>query len=150
MNNDNKIIWEKWVDPFGGDLDETKWNSYNKDEQDIDYDVLLENEIVNNQMNKPVKVISTPMGLIPYNEYTASSKIFNFWVGHTNFNLTQNIVDCIEECEGIEILDVFTRYRFRIGIGKCFNDSDIMAAVSSQINRYLDDKKLYNQYLQSS
>jgi hypothetical protein len=90
------------------------------------------------------------MGLIPYNEYTASSKIFNFWVGHTNFNLTQNIVDCIEECEGIEILDVFTRYRFRIGIGKCFNDSDIMAAVSSQINRYLDDKKLYNQYLQSS
>jgi hypothetical protein len=150
MNQQNKIIWEKWVDPFGADLDETKWTSYNKDEENPDYDVFLENEIVNNQIGKSVKVISTPMGLIPYNENTASSKIFNFWVGHTNFNLSQNIVDVIEECEGVEILDVFTRYRFRIAIGKCFNDRQIMTTISSQTNKYLHDKKSYNQYLQSS
>jgi hypothetical protein len=150
MNQENKIIWEKWVDPFGADLDETKWNSYNKDEENPDYDVLLENEIVNNQISKSVKVISTPMGLIPYNENTASSKIFNFWVGHTNFNLSQNIIDVIEECEGVEILDVFTRYRFRIAIGKYFNDREIMTAISSKINKYLDDKKFYNQYSQPS
>jgi hypothetical protein len=150
MSEENKIIWEKWVDPFGGDLDETKWNSYNNNEDDIDYDILLENENVNSQLSKPVKVISTPMGLIPYNEYTSSSKIFNFWVGHTNFNLTQSVVDIIEHTQGIEILDIFTRYRFRIGIGKCFVDSEIMNNVSSEIKKYLYDKKFYSQHIQPS
>ena len=25
------IVWEKWVDPFGGDIDEAKWTDYDND-----------------------------------------------------------------------------------------------------------------------
>jgi hypothetical protein len=134
----NKIIWEKWTDPFGDDLDETKWNNY--DDEDLDNDAeLLDDEYIKTKMGKPVKVIASPVGLIPYNEHTASSKIFNFWVGHTNFNISKTISNIIEKCDGVELLDIFTRYRFRMGIGKCFNDSEIMQNVMTNIDAYLKE-----------
>lgn len=131
----SQIIWEKWVDPFGDDIEETKWNNYDDDE-DID-GLSTQQELFKNK-SKPIRVISSPMGLIPYNEYTSSAKIFNFWVGHTNFNLSQKIVEIIERCEGIEILDVFTRYRFRIAIGKCFNDNEVMRQIKEDISTFFD------------
>jgi hypothetical protein len=136
----NKIIWEKWTDPFGDNFEETKWNHY--DDENLDEEAeFLENDLLKNRLAKPVKVIASPLGLIPYNEYTASSKIFNFWIGHTNFNITKNISDTIERCEGVELLDIFTRYRFRIGIGKCFSDSDTMSNITEKINGIIDDRQ---------
>jgi hypothetical protein len=127
-----QIIWEKWVDPFGENIEETKWNNYDEDEDD---DIYAQQDAFKNK-GKPIRVIASPLGLIPYNEYTSSAKIFNFWVGHTNFNLSEEIIDLIETCEGVEILDVFTRYRFRIGIGKCFIDSDVMQKIRDACNEY--------------
>ena len=110
VDDQTTIIWEKWVDPFGADIDESKWNNYNENDG---YDEILDDHPeISSKFIKPIKVISTPMGLIPYNEYTSSSKIFNFWTGHTNFNISQSIASIIERCDGVEILDIFTRYRF--------------------------------------
>ena len=133
----HKIVWEKWLDPFGTDFDETKWMDYDNEEENYEDDELVE-EILKSRSTKPVKVISTPMGIIPYNEYTASGKIFNFWVGHTNFDITQAIVDILEKFEGVEILDIFTRYRFRIGIGKCFEDKEILSNINNNIEKYFN------------
>lgn len=133
----NKIIWEKWHDPFGDNLDETKWNNYDNEILDEETE-FLDNQLQQN--NKPIKVIASPLGLIPYNEHTAPSKIFNFWIGHTNFNISKPIVDIIEKCEGVELLDVFTRYRFRIGVGKCFADNEVMKLINDSINHYLEIK----------
>lgn len=134
------IKWEKWVDPFGRDIDEAKWTDYNSDIVDI---AEFENDTddqpkLPQSSNTPIKVIASPLGLIPYNEHTASGKIFNFWLGHTNFNISSKIKDLIEECDGVEILDIFTRYRFRIAIGKCFNDSEIMSLINDKIYTFLD------------
>lgn len=139
------IIWEKWVDPFGRDMDEVKWTDYENDIADTgdlalpedDTDVGDEKHLPKYTTGNPIKVIASPMGLIPYNEHTASSKIFNFWLGHTNFNISTSIKDIIENCSGVEILDIFTRYRFRIAIGKCFNDADTMALISDKIHNFL-------------
>jgi hypothetical protein len=136
MNNIKpQIIWEKWVDPFGKDSEETKWNNYDDDDEPEDEEL---EEHLNKHQPNPVKVIATPLGLIPYNEHTASSKIFNFWIGHTNFNISKNIKSIIEESEGVEILDIFTRYRFRIAIGKCFTDADVMSSIKEKIYQSLD------------
>lgn len=137
------IMWEKWIDPFGDDIDEAKWTDYDNDIHNL-VDTPTENDddeeegpprIIKN--TKPIKVIASPMGLIPYNEHTASSKIFNFWLGHTNFNISETVQQTIEQCEGVEILDIFTRYRFRIAIGKCFNDSDTMKLINDKIYQLL-------------
>lgn len=135
------IIWEKWVDPFGQDTNESKWTDYNNDlsyfdQEDEDLD---ENKKPSIKIpNAPIKVIASPLGLIPYNEHTASSKIFNFWLGHTNFNISSKIKEIIENIDGIEILDIFTRYRFRIAIGKCFEDADVMSTINKTIHDFYD------------
>lgn len=152
------IKWQKWIDPFGMESEDAKWVDYDSNMIDIDKiknkylaninnqdyedennyeDEDLSNNNLNSDDNKPVKVISSPMGLIPYNEHTASSKIFNFWVGHSNFSITKDVVDIIEKTEGVEILDIFTRYRFRVAIGKCFNDSETMNNISNNIINFL-------------
>jgi len=130
-----QIIWEKWVDPFGENMDEAQWNNY--DNEDEDTDGYPEMQSMKGS-GKPIRVIASTMGLIPYNEYTSSAKIFNFWVGHTNFNLSTDIVNEFEKCEGIEILDVFTRYRFRIAIGKCFTDNEVMRNITNIATTLLD------------
>ena len=135
---EHKIIWEKWNDPFGENLDELKWNKYDDKELDDETELLTEELIKAN--SKPIKIIASPLGLIPYNEHTASSKIFNFWVGHTNFNISKPIVGIIEKCDGVELLDIFTRYRFRIGIGKCFTDNEVMKSITDNILLYFGDK----------
>jgi len=134
LNNIDKnttptIIWEKWIDPFGENIDEAKWGDYDEEDNDLSFQSELKE-----QLQKPIKVISSPLGIIPYNEHSASSKIFNFWVGHTNFNLSKKVCDTIEKIEGVEILDVFTRYRFRIAIGKAFKDNEVLNTIKLSIN----------------
>jgi hypothetical protein len=132
------IVWEKWRDPFtGDDEDEIKLDpEFIADESesfdDQPYDNSIESQIKNNA-HKKVRVIATPMGLIPYNEYTASSKIFNFWVGHTNFDITYKVANLIEHVPGVETLDVFSRYRFRISIGKAFEDRVVMNSIDTHL-----------------
>lgn len=132
--NKSLIIWQKWFDPFGEDDHEehTIHDPYNDSESDnyTNHDDM--------SLKKPVRAIATPMGLIPYTENTASSKIFNFWVGHTNFDIDQQIADIIELSDGVETLDIFTRYRFRIAIGKVFDDSIVMKEINDSIYNYLE------------
>lgn len=143
-----RIVWQKWFDPFGeDDLDSIEeHNNFDSDEaefyeeDDTTFDEHIEEaEDQPNFYRKPTRVVLTPMGMIPYTDNTASSKIFNFWVGHTNFDLTPIIVKKIELIEGVETLDVFTRYRFRVGIGKLFDSAFVMSSISENIYDYLDD-----------
>jgi hypothetical protein len=142
------IVWEKWVDPFFGEEEDTfdqiddEGEESNYEDEDIIPGEIFDNMIkkeINQQKNTQIKVISTPMGIVPINEYTASSKIFNFWTGHTNFSITPNIANIIESVDGVETLDIFTRYRFRIAIGKIFNSGEVMNKVSSSIYSHLEE-----------
>ncbi len=137
---ENIIVWEKWVDPYlqtiqdsvptGDEEDEDLEEEYLEDEEDIEEYGSID------KLGK-FRAIATPMGIIPINESTASGKIFNFWVGHTNFDITNALALIIEETAGVETLDIFTRYRFRIGIGKAFHDSKVMRDINSRVYDYL-------------
>jgi hypothetical protein len=144
------IVWQKWIDPFGSDDDEVESMDQIPDpefydENQMGHNTNTEDEYdetknkINNKFIKShnVRVLATPMGIIPFNENTASSKIFNFWVGHSNFNLSRKVVQIIEETDGVETLDVFTRYRFRIAIGKVFKDADVMKNINDNVYEYL-------------
>lgn len=132
------IIWQKWSDPYAQDIEE---EISEEDEDSYEYEESLEEDnpeldYAAEKVNK-FRAIATPMGIIPINETTASGKIFNFWVGHTNFDITNAIGLLIEESAGVETLDIFTRYRFRIGIGKAFNDSQVMRNINKTVYEYL-------------
>lgn len=136
------IVWQKWVDPFGKNPEDIEWPGYRDhdvsdhfDTEEDDEDPSLEKAMdqIQHMKSNPIQVIATPMGIIPYNEHTACSKIFNFWVGHTNFNITAKVAKIIEDSDGVEILDIFTRYRFRIAIGKLFEDKLVMKKINDNI-----------------
>lgn len=131
----NLIIWQKWFDPFGGDeetVDNTEILDSQEDYEDKNDDAY---PVLNHNL---VRAIATPMGLIPYTENTSASKIFNFWIGHTNFDITKKISDTIEQVRGVETLDIFTRYRFRIAVGKAFDASAVMKDINDQVYEYLE------------
>jgi hypothetical protein len=52
---------------------------------------------------------------------------FNCWFGHTNFDIKHSTVKKIDEAEGIELLEVISRYRFLIGVGKAFEFPNVRA-----------------------
>lgn len=143
MSNDSQplIIWQKWIDPFGQDdvNENTDFDPYVGEydsEDDIEETTIP--QLIKRE-SKQIKVISTPMGIIPVNENTVSGKIFNFWMGHTNFNITQHIAETIEQINGVETLDIFTRYRFRISVGKAFDDSEIMRKINTSVYREIEN-----------
>lgn len=134
-----KIIqWEKWRDPFGIEDSETDFREFEEEATYLDEDAEpMEcgypiGPLQPSAINGPVKIISTPMGLIPIDS-NMTNKLFNFWTGHTNFDITKKVKDTIESTEGVETLEIYTRYRFRVGVGKAFNDSYVMRRINKNV-----------------
>ena len=148
MCSDNKpsVVWEKWQDPFEAadsipthstPEDFIEQPEYIDDLNQEEHEPQEESEDLQIE-NKKIRAILTPFGLIPYDETNNLNSMFNFWVGHTNFDITAPILKIIEKTPGVEILDIFSRYRFRIGIGKLFTAGSVMSDISVGIVEYLD------------
>jgi hypothetical protein len=141
MQNEHNIIWQKWVDPFGRDDIEEKeeFDNYLDDNNELDdEEEQTKNFLANKMMKYGVRVIATPLGIIPVNDNTSSGKIFNFWMGHTNFDITKKVAETIEKTDGVESLDVYTRYRFRISVGKAFDDGRVMRNINNNVCKELN------------
>lgn len=71
----------------------------------------------------------------PLATYIPPEKHFNFYLGHTNFDIEEGCPDVIEKIEGVEALKIITRYRFVVGIGKnlAFNPSLIQLEIANSL-----------------
>lgn len=138
------IVWQKWADPFlNGPMTHSSPEDFIQEPEYIDdineYEEDDISQIEQDPTNKKeMKVVVTPLGIIPYDETNSIGYTFNFWIGHTNFDLSTKVSTIIENTRGVETLDVFTRYRFRIGIGQLFNSGDVMSNITHEIYEYLD------------
>jgi|694.fasta_scaffold15474_6 hypothetical protein len=133
---DPAIIWQKWQDEIIDELDSQEDND-DTFEDDLSDD---DNHTSTNDISKQL-VMLTPMGILPYNSANICLKNFNLWIGHTNFSISASIANIIESTDGVETLDVFTRYRFRIGIGKVFSDSSVMRLINNKLYDYINEYK---------
>ena len=116
------IAWEKWEDPFEVPLDEDDTSDYEK------------------KTGRNMRAVMTSMGVMPITEYNKPGKTFNFWIGHTNFSITKGVHELIESIDGVETFDIFTRYRFRIGIGKLFKSVDVRREIDKGLLDYQNAK----------
>ena len=87
-----------------------------------------------------IKTVFTPFGMLPLTEQSLASTHFKFWVGHTNFKLIRSFYSVIGRVKGVEAIDIFTPYRFRIAIGKLFRDRDVMSGVRKKMLEHLKVK----------
>lgn len=158
---DRQIGWEKWHDPFGHDAEDTEWpgafgnfstdkiiksaantlghleldeDEFHEEFDEMDIDEAIQEHHRQNLQPKKINMVMTPMGLIPMTEHTRAGKLFNFWTAHTNFSITEEIKDIIDNTDGVETLDIFTRYRWRISIGKAFNSWEVKEALMKALH----------------
>ena len=133
-----KILWHKWLDPLAqiyynhsGEEDEgddrfiASRDSFNK-EDEPHYNPGFPNHPIG-------PTIVGPHGVIPLHESTLPGKLYNFWTGHTNFDLDEIAINKIANVPGVETLDIFTRYRFRLGIGKAFKQENVKEIIEKTI-----------------
>ena len=129
---DKKIQWLKWEDPLIPKKDEHDLETkYHKDS-------FKEFEEAD---DRHVRLVLGPYGLIPLNENAITAKLYKLWVGHCNFDITDSIKEKIEKVNGVEVLRVWTRYRFWLGIGNLFNDYEVQSDIENSI---LNKNKIKN------
>lgn len=136
------IVWEKWEDPFAVSEDFIEYYPEEDltEEELEEYNQLVEEGAEHLQQKASTaqhKFIVTPFGIFSP-EKISIGQHFKFWIGHTNFDLSSKIVDIIEKTEGVEVLNIYTRYRFRVAIGESFSDRHIMSLINKRINQYSD------------
>ena len=138
------VYWEKWVDAYETDIDidiidqEEEEEIFGIEELEVSFRP-PEEDFEKNIKN--IQTIFTPFGILPLTEHSLASNYFKFWVGHTNFKITQTFHSIISSIEGVETLDVFTPYRFRISVGKLFRDRDVMSSIKNSMVSHMRGAK---------
>lgn len=146
----NSILWKKWRDPLdtafrrqmdylhgddddfrrsraeflGEKFEEGEDEEYDDDEDDFGYRPPPRRRDIGPS-------IVGPMGIIPLHEHSLPCRLYDFWMGHTNFRLSRRHVSQIKSVNGVESLDVFTRHRFRMAVGLSFDNEQVRQSVSS-------------------
>jgi len=130
--SDKKVAWERWdEDVIEQEIIENFYEeNYEEEDPQIAEEALL-------FLEKIPHLVSTPMGMYQLHDKMNVMNQFECWMGYTNFDITHSIRDKIEKVEGVELLNVTSRYRFFLGIGKLFNFSDVRLAIEDTL--MLDD-----------
>jgi len=131
-----KIVWESQhleIDVLTGKLhheeevDDNETNTYIEE---------YENE------DKMQNVMSTPFGFWKVDDTMNPYKQFKMWMGHTNFSITEEVVNTIKQIPGVEVLKILTRYRFIVGVAELFEFSDIRRNVEEYLSCHQDEISL--------
>ena len=133
-----KIVWEKWIDPLNSNIDEVEYPGHNAPSfetenpveflsSDMDFEEKME-QMANydedeysakaNISYNPTRIASTPHGFVSLTEHSFASKHFDFWTLHYTQDITTELADIIEKCDGVETFNILTRYRARIGFNR--------------------------------
>jgi len=137
MNLLPKIGWIQWQNPYSL-TDQEKEDSWDED-SDLEYVDDYEESKPKNFPN--VHVVITPMGAVPLAEHSEPQKVFNLWMAHTNFDITTQIAKEVEKVPGVETLDIYSRYRMRVGIGKMFNSKGVIQEINASLYKLVKESK---------
>ena len=140
-----KIAWEHldYKLNYSSNIVEQE-TSYDDHDHDHDHDDDDDNNVSDleeyeDEFKKVIKIVksgtlvNTPYGLFNIKDVLNPMKQFIFWMGHTNFNLTEEVINTIAMTSGVEKLRPMTRYRFIIAIGKAFDFKDVRKDIEKQL-----------------
>ncbi len=125
-----RFLVERWVSPLGQNADE--FDEF-KGEERSEYEQ-IEDERYGGTESK-IKLMNeyvlTPFGILPLMPYNNPAKAFKWYIIHVNFKLTRRMLKSIDKLLGVEILGAFSNYRFRVAIGKAFDDEEIITSIKA-------------------
>jgi len=131
----NIMAWEKWDegDFFSEELSDEEINDFekNSDLEGINF----------NAFPIVFPKVRTPLGFVSIDDPLRPALMFDCWIGHTNFGITEEVKRIIESTPGVEVLKIMTPYRFFIGVGKLFKFRDVREHIQSSLNVKTEDKE---------
>lgn len=129
-----KIGWQKYEDliqkqltsPFASFMlqSQMQFSEEQLEDDEVTFTEMLEGE------EKDIMVVPVPQDF--YNQVGLITN-YDCWIGHTNFNITEDCVKTIEKCSGVEILKVHSRYRFFVGVGRMFDFSEVRQEIEDKL-----------------
>jgi hypothetical protein len=148
--NTKKIAWESWNSKIeehedDGILDIVDDNDEYQEESEQQY-VGINPEA----LFSIGKMVHTPMGEYPSDSLLRPSQRWDCWIGHTNFEITKDIANKIEEIEGIEALKILGRYSFFVGVARMFDIKDVRRDVDANVCNYTEEEILSDSELQET
>jgi hypothetical protein len=133
MKTTKQIGWQKYEEVIKDQLSSPVLRDILEEIQKdlLEEDDYLEGDYEDKQLSSEQQfIIPIPENIVQEAALTSS---FDCWVGHTNFNITRDIKNKIEQTEGIEMLKIFSRYRFFIGIGRMFDFKEVRQNIEKAI-----------------
>lgn len=116
---ENKIIWEDiklQTDLISGTIEEV---------DDSDYEEEYDDDPINNLLKNQDSLITSPFGVYRLHDYFNPMKQYDWHIAHTNFNITEKVVEDLSLIDGVELLLPVSRYRFMVAFGKAFNQENV-------------------------
>ena len=152
MSEPKQIAWESWnaiveeaILPQEMTLPETNGKESGYNEIEIPAELFSPDMFV----SQP-SLSYTPLGVYPEESSMKPSNRWDCWMGHSNFNITNDITDKIELVNGVEALRVMGRYSFFIGIGKLFDIKDVRTDIEKELCVYTEQEILSNENTQAT
>ena len=125
-----KFAWEKWYNLLD---DEVESMDKESEEEVVTFD-LEESENAFHGVMVPQN--PPPIGFVSaIKEQNQFINSFDFWVLHTNFDITEEIRELMESIPGVESITVLTRYRVKVGLTKSglFNNTQVKQMIQNKI-----------------
>lgn len=141
-----EIKWLRWRDPILGFI--KMHSKLTEEEKSFEEEVAADSFSDDDDREQSVlpdgklqgPVYQGPQGLVPLYEGTMPSRYWNFWIGHTNFPINKPESIALEKTPGVESLDIFTPYRFRVGIGMMFKQDEVKKGVEKALRINLESE----------
>jgi hypothetical protein len=147
MKSEYKIAWQKYEDvvekqfssPIIMNLMKTMMNGHahgndteEEEQEDNKYSFAFEDEDDEQDSNHAKNLLMMPMSEDMLKELSLLTN-FDCWLAHTNFDVTHGIKDKLNKIPGVEVLKIFSRYRFFIAVGKLFDFTEVRTNIENEI-----------------
>ena len=138
MKKTQKIGWQKYEDIIESQINSPLVDKIYKSMSRMihEYQNNQEEDEQISQHENVEEVFEQPMVLNMDESIAAEIALannFDCWVAHTNFNLTEKIKNQLDGVDGVEMLKVFSRYRFLIGIGRMFDFTEVRENIENEL-----------------
>lgn len=93
--------------------------------------------------------IQTGNGIIPAAESGLGNESIDFWICHTNFDVSADVLNGVERIEGVATLEPFSRYHFRIGVPKSglFKTETVKNSIKNYLLHDMDLETVIGKYI---
>lgn len=128
-----QIQWKHLESNFSND---SAYDDYNYDDN-IPEDGVISGDFISGDVYQDVDF--TPMGIFHKNDMLNPMKHFDFWIGYTNFRITQVDKEKIQSADGVDFFMQWTPYSFFMVPAELFESSDVKLNIEASL---LDEQDL--------